>query len=357
VKGYRVHEWGGGIVWEDVPPPIPEPGDVVVAVEACGIGLTVLNWINGDLANDPTLLPRAPGHELVGVVEEAIPPADPALVGQRVIAHAYLFCGRCSFCRSGRESNCIDLRGWIGIHRDGGYVPATAIPASNVVVIEPDVDPVEATVIPDAVSTSVHVCRQRARVSLDDRVVVIGAAGGVGIHMIQVARALGAKVYGADIGGAKLDAIDALGVVALDAADPDRLIAGFEVDRATVVVDLVGSESTHDLSFRIIGMGGRLVHLTTFAGQSVRFAQKALVMNEISVLASKSATLAEYRTAADLVARGRVRPVIGSVVGAEDVPAVHEALRESRLVGRGALTWTQSHLATPLHATGTRSPG
>ena len=68
MQAWRIHEWGGEPVLEDVPRPDPGPGDVLVQVEACSIGLTVLNYMGGNMADDPALLPRIPGHEYVGRV-------------------------------------------------------------------------------------------------------------------------------------------------------------------------------------------------------------------------------------------------------------------------------------------------
>jgi D-arabinose 1-dehydrogenase-like Zn-dependent alcohol dehydrogenase len=56
--GYRIHTWGGDPVWESFDRAEPGPGEVLIEVEACGVGLTVLNAIRGDLGDDPGLLPR-----------------------------------------------------------------------------------------------------------------------------------------------------------------------------------------------------------------------------------------------------------------------------------------------------------
>ena len=64
-----------------------------------------------------------------------------------------------------------------------------------------------------------------------------------------------------------------------------------------------------------------------------------LVFREISLLGSRYATKAEVATAADLVATGKVQPVIGQVVGPDDLLSLHGRLRTGELVGRGALSW------------------
>jgi D-arabinose 1-dehydrogenase-like Zn-dependent alcohol dehydrogenase len=341
MKGYRVHRWGQDPVWEELPQPEPGPGEVLVEVEACGVGLTVLNATAGQLADDEALLPRVPGHELVGRVVDAGSGAGRELVGRRVVAYFYLVCGTCPECVAGRDSRCANLRGWVGIHVDGGYAPRTVLPARNAIPVPDELDPVAATVVPDAVATPVHVCRTRAKVTPTDRVAVIGAGGGVGAHLVQVAALFGGRVAGLDVGARKLALVEQLGAAAVDSADfgsvdPDGL---WPDGRPTVVVDLLGSAASLEWSAAALAMGGRLVALTTFPGRSLPLDPRALVFRESTVLGSRYAHRAEVAIAADLVAQGRVRPVIGEVTGPADVLGLHRQLRDGRLLGRGALRW------------------
>lgn len=339
-QGYRLHEWGNDLTWESFPRPQPGPGEVLVRVEACGIGQTVLNYLGGNLSHDPGLLPRVPGHELAGVVTAAGAGVDHHLVGRRVVAYFYLSCGRCLACIAGDEPRCNELDGWVGTHRDGGYAPWTVLPARNVVPMPDDLDPVAATVVPDAVATSVHVCRRRARVTLGDRVVVIGAAGGVGIHMVQVAQLLGSEVIGVDLTQPKLELIEQYGATAVDgsalaALDPAATLGG----APTVVIDLVGMPETLAWGVAVLDSGGRLVVVTTVHRGHLELLSRDMVFREIAVLGSRYARRAEVLTAAELVRSGRVSPVIGALVAPDGVLEAHEALRAGTMLGRGALRW------------------
>jgi D-arabinose 1-dehydrogenase-like Zn-dependent alcohol dehydrogenase len=339
--GYRVHEWGSRPVWEEFARPRPASGEVLVKVEACGVGLTVLNCINGDLAHDPALLPRVPGHELVGRVIEVGPGADRDLVGHRVVAYFYLSCATCRECSAGRHARCERLAGWVGVHRDGGYAPFTTLPAFNAVVVPDDLDPIAATVVPDAVATPVHVCRL-ARVRPTDRVVVIGAGGGVGAHLLQVARLHGAEVTGFDISEPKLEAVRRWGANPVDARafsaiDPDRL---WPDGRPSVIVDLVGTEDSLAWSVAALGTGGRLMALTTFRDRQFPVSPRELVFREITIHGSRYASRADVATAAALVTSNRIQPVIGDTAGPGDVLALHAELQRGSLIGRGALVWT-----------------
>lgn len=341
--GYRIHGWGGSPAWEDLPDPVPGQGEVLIDAEATGVGLTVLNCINGDLDDGRSTLPRVPGHELVGMVSRLGDDAPAELLGKRVAAYFYLFCGVCAACETDREQWCSDLGGFVGVHRDGGYAPRVVLPARNVIPLPDDLDPVLATVVPDAVATPVHVAG-RAGISASDRVIVIGAGGGVGIHMVQVAAHRGAAVAGFDLGGAKLAAIADTGAIAVDSSDfaavrPDDVFAD---GTPTVIVDLIGTDDSTSWSLDALGMGGRLVVLTTFPERPQVFESRELVFREIAVIGSRYATRAEVGEAAVLVAGGAVTPVIGSVTGPGGVLGIHDELIAGTLVGRGALDWRQT---------------
>lgn len=338
--GYRIEQWGSDPSWTELPDPSAGVAEVVVEVEACGVGRTVLNCINGNLANEFATLPRVPGHELVGRVVELGESSPPDLLGRRVTAHFYLFCGSCAFCSEGHEPRCERLQGWIGVHRDGGYAPRVALPARNVVPIPDELDPVAATVVPDATATPVHVAG-RAEIEDTDRVVVIGAAGGVGAHMIQVAKLNGATVAGFDIGTSKLEMIEGLGAIAVDSSDFDAVGSGslFGGMAPTVIVDLLGTDDSTRWGLDSLGMGGRYVALTTFPNRPQTFEARALVFRETSILGSRYANREELAKAAHLIATGDITPVIGKTTGPEQVLDIHRDIEADRLIGRGALDW------------------
>ena len=340
MRARRLDRWGGSAEPAEVPEPVPGEGEVLVRVEACGVGLTVLNCMAGDLGSSPDDLPRVPGHELVGTIVDAGPGVPRARVGERVAAYFYLFCGRCRACLAATESLCERLAGFVGVHRDGGYAELAALPERNAVALPPGIDPVLATAVPDAIATPVHVAR-RAGIGPGARVAVLGAAGGVGIHMVQVAALHGAEVLGLEATRAKVDRLrDELGIAATDSSDLAgvELPAGWELG-ADVVVDLVGRPETLRWAIDHLATGGRLVALTTFRDVEVPVSPRELVFRQLSLLGSRYASRREVLHAAELVAAGRVRPVVTERAGIEDVDRIHAALRSGELVGRGALVW------------------
>jgi propanol-preferring alcohol dehydrogenase len=297
--------------------------------------LTVLNYMNGNQQRRAEWLPRIPGHELVGTVVEVGAGVTTLRVGERVMAYFYLSCGGCDFCRLAHEPLCRNLRGNVGVAADGGYAELCALPAFNLLPVPGGIAPVDATAIPDAIATPLHVSR-RAGLGPGDTVMVIGAGGGVGIHMTQMAVLFGARVVGVDVGEAKLAAArDAGATLALDAADPGAARAA----GITAVVDLVGSPETLTLGLDALDRRGRLVVLTTFPGVTTPLSPRRLVHDEITVLGSRYASRWEVARAAELVAEGRIRPVVSAVTALDRVGDLHGRLRARTLIGRGAVAF------------------
>lgn len=337
--GYRIRRWGGIPQWESFDIPVPGSDEVLVKVDACGVGLTVLNCINGDLGKGEDLLPRVPGHELVGRISQIGQNVSPDLIGRLVVAYFYLMCGSCESCTSGRESRCVSLGGFVGVHTDGGYSPWVVLHHRNVVPVPDNLDPVHATVIPDAVATAVHVV-DRTDVGESDRVTVIGAGGGVGIHLIQVAAHRGATVAGCDVTEEKAAEIERLHAIPVRTDDIEDVDGRFFAGRSsTVVVDLVGSDESTRWAIGALEPGGVLVVLTTFPDRMSHFTPREVVLGELSIVGSRYASVAQVREAARLVAEGHVEPIVGRVVSPRQVLDLHHQIRSRGLIGRGALDW------------------
>ena len=111
----------------ELPVPQPGPGEVLVRVHACGVCRTDLHVVDGDLTLPK--LPLVPGHEIVGTVQEIGVGVEHLGIGQRVgipwLGHT---CGRCEYCRAGRENLCDEAR-FTGYDRDGGYAEYTVTDA------------------------------------------------------------------------------------------------------------------------------------------------------------------------------------------------------------------------------------
>jgi propanol-preferring alcohol dehydrogenase len=340
MKAARINEWGGELEPVEMAIPRPGEGEVLVKVEACGIGLTVVNYIDGELGDDPGLLPRVPGHELVGTIDAVGQGVSPARIGERVMAYFYLSCGRCDRCLEGFEPLCRRFGGFLGVARDGGFAQFAVLPELNAVPVPAEIGPVDATVIPDATATPVHVCH-RAALRPGERVAVIAAGGGLGLHMLQVARAFGGEVVGLDVADPKLAYMEReLGITAIDSSDfsRTRLPAAWD-GKADVVVDFLGRPESARWAIDNLDSNGRLVCLTVFRDAEFPVSQRELVLGQATVIGARYCSRTELLMAADLVRRGAVRPIVSREASIGEVGSVIAELRAGSLLGRGALVW------------------
>lgn len=329
-------EPGGRPELRTVAVPRPSGTEAIVAVAACGVGSTVADKLDRISEAD---LPRIPGHELVGTVVATGPDATTVTVGDRVVAYYYLHCGSCDRCRAGRQQFCRKDSRRIGEHLDGGFAPFVALPESNLVPVPytsavlPDV---AATVACDALATPVHVCR-RAEVAEGSRVLVVGAAGGVGMHLVQLAATLGAEVWGVDVGAAKQAALEDLGVHALDAERTDwaRTVTG-DMD---VAVDFVGTDDSLAGAYGALTEGGILLRMVSYRPVSLSGIAQRLGAGERRFTGSTYCGRAEIGEALDLLGQHRIAPVVNAVTPLAELGELFTLLDEKALVGRAAVTF------------------
>ncbi|HEX9812188.1 MAG TPA: 6-hydroxycyclohex-1-ene-1-carbonyl-CoA dehydrogenase [Burkholderiales bacterium] len=192
----------GKLTRTDVATPALKVGEALVEIKGCGVCHTDLSYFYMGV---PTIQkpPLTLGHEIAGVIVAG----DASLVGKEVIVPAVLPCNNCDICRSGRPNRCLNQQmpgNSMGIY--GGFASHIPVAARDLCFVgDRGSLPLEhLAVIADAVTTPYQAGR-RAGIKPGDRVIVIGAAGGVGGFMTQVAKGMGARaVVGIDINEQKL---------------------------------------------------------------------------------------------------------------------------------------------------------
>lgn len=338
-----VDAWGKNLQLESVPIPQLEPGEVLVKVRACGVGLTVSNFMRGAIGRDPKLLPKIPGDEIAGDVAEIADGVREFRVGERVLVYLFVTCGHCKFCLRGKQDFCLNFGGWIGRHLNGGYAEYVKVPATCLFKLPDEIPYVEATAINTAIASAVHVVRSRAHVTPGDDVMILGAAGGVGIHLIQMVRLFGGRTIAVDIDDAKLERTKEYGADKI--INASQVVLPEEVKRLTlgkgveVAVDLVGTPKTLVDCVNSLARGGTLVNLTSHPGVKFEVEAAKLPIMELVITGSRYTTKHEFLEAIELVKVGRIRPVVTKTAKLEEVESLHVMLAENRLFGRAAVVY------------------
>ncbi|MBM4141707.1 MAG: alcohol dehydrogenase, partial [Nitrospira sp.] len=120
----------------DMPVPVPGEDEILVKVSACGVCHTELDEIEG--RTPPPKLPVILGHQIIGRVEKIGSKANKFMIGERVgIAWIHSACGKCTFCREGRENLCDEFKA-TGRDADGGYAEYTTV-SENFAYIIPEI--------------------------------------------------------------------------------------------------------------------------------------------------------------------------------------------------------------------------
>jgi len=149
MRAMRIHRLGAldadrpALLEDRVETPVPAAGEVLLRVHACGVCHTEIDEIEGRTA--PARLPMTPGHQVVGTVVREGPACSRGLLQQRVgVAWIHSACGRCEWCREGRENLCPQFRA-CGRDAPGGYAEFMVAPEAFVYPLPAALGDLEAT--------------------------------------------------------------------------------------------------------------------------------------------------------------------------------------------------------------------
>ncbi|GAA2553387.1 S-(hydroxymethyl)mycothiol dehydrogenase [Mycolicibacterium diernhoferi] len=272
VRGVISRSKGAPVELVDIVIPDPGPGEVVVAVQACGVCHTDLTYREGGINDEyPFLL----GHEAAGIVETIGEGVTHVEVGDFVILNWRAVCGECRACKRGRPQLCFDtfnatqkmtltdgteLTPALGI---GAFADKTLVHQGQCTKVDPEADPAVAGLLGCGVMAGLGAAVNTGAVGRDDTVAVIGC-GGVGDAAIAGAALVGARtIIAVDVDNRKLDQAREFGAThTINARDLDAvktiqdLTDGFGAD---VVIDAVGRPETWKQAFYARDLAGTVV--------------------------------------------------------------------------------------------------
>jgi NADPH:quinone reductase len=321
VRALVLREFGGpdDLTVEDLPAPtVDGERSVLVEVHAAGVSFADMLITRGLYQLRPSL-PFVPGLEVAGVVRDA-PPNSGFAAGDRVAA--FMFGGAFAEEAAAEPAHTVPLPDRLAFREAAGFVVNY--------------------------HTAWFALARQARLAAGEQVLVQGAGGGLGVAVVQVARAMGARVIGVTASGEKAAMAEAAGADAVvDAgegwADRARSASDGGVD---VVVDPVGGDRFDD-SLRLLRPEGRLL-VVGFAGGSIpQVKVNRLLLRNVGVVGAawreyilhNPGFVAETTAALGaLIDDGRLSPLIGAAYALEDGPQALRDLAERRAVGKLVLT-------------------
>lgn len=309
---------------EDVPIPEPGPGEVLVKVAFCGICHSDLSLINGTFPAQVPVVTQ--GHEASGTIAKLGPGVSGWAEGDRVVVAAGRPCQGCPNCARGDFANCLRIR-LMAFAYDGAWAQYTVAQAFGLTRVPDNVPLEQAAILADAVSTPYGAVVRTANVGIGESVGVWGV-GGIGTHIVQLARLVGAApIIAVDIKPAVLDRALELGADhAFDARDPalgERITAITGGRGLDVAFDAVGLGSTFDQALAGLTMGGRLVGVGMSADAPSIGPTSLFNLTRKQVLGHLGYQNADIATLANLLSLGRldVSRSISDIVPLEDIAA------------------------------------
>jgi 2-desacetyl-2-hydroxyethyl bacteriochlorophyllide A dehydrogenase len=310
-----VIEKPGNITVQDVPDPVPGPGEVVIQVMACGICGTDLHIADGEFP--PTPYPIVPGHEFAGVVAD--PNGTDLDAGTLVAVDPTLSCLHCEMCRDGRPNLCLNWNA-TGDTVNGAFAEYVAVPYRNVYRLPAGMTAREGALV-EPTSCAVHGIRRLGPVT--GQTAVVYGAGTMGLLLTQLLLREGASsVTVVDRIAERLSVAESLGARTAAAAEGSYDVA----------VDATGAPALIEQGFAALRRGGRLLIFGVARDDAVtRLSPFRIYNDEIAVIGSM-AVLYSFGAAVTAIADGAVQtePLLGAPFSLDDFPSALAHVRAGR---------------------------
>lgn len=318
MKAYHIYQVGQPPETVDLPIPQPNKGEIRVKVAACGLNFADLLMVEGKYQDTPKA-PFTMGMELAGIVDAVSPDVTCVGVGTRVA----VFSGQ------------------------GGLAEYGCFPAERVVPLPETMSDVVAAGFQIAYGTSHLALAHRAKLQPGETLLVLGAAGGVGLTAVEIGKLMGARVIACARGADKLDAARAAGADhVFDATSEDIRETVKALGGADVVYDPVGGDQ-FTAAFRATNPDGRILSIGFASGTVPPVPANHMLVKNISVMGFYWGGYLRFKpevltdSLAQLMAwheAGRIAPHISHVLPFDQVAEGLDLLRTRKSTGKIVIT-------------------
>lgn len=342
---YDVVEWGKPLEKLERATPRPQGTEVLMRVKHCGVCHSDVHIRDGyfDLGGGRRLpmsergmnLPATLGHEPFGTIIAAGPDAENIPLGCDRLVYPWTGCGDCVRCREGLDNYCMAPR-MIGIQRPGGYADHLIVPHPRYLIDASGVDPIwAATLSCSGLSTYSAVSKLRP-IPSDEWIAVMGA-GGLGLSVISMLRALGhERIVALDIDPVKLtEATKAGAASTLNSRDTDASSKLKEITGGALygAVDFVGSADTAQLALGALRKGGKLILVGLFGGE-IPLSVGSTILRALTIQGSHLGSVAELKAVVALARAGQLKPIPIQTRPLSEVSRTLDELKAGAILGR-----------------------
>lgn len=320
MRAFQIPARGAEPVLSTLPQPRPGPGEIALRIAACGLNFADLLMIKGDYQDTPEP-PFTLGMEVAGVVDALGPETDGPAPGTRVA----VFAGQ------------------------GGLAEYGCFPAERAVALPDAMSFTDAAAFQVAYGTSHVALAHKARLQPGETLLVLGAAGGVGLTAVEIGKAMGARVIACARGADKLAvAADAGADHLIDAATQDIRESCRALGGVDVVYDPVGGDQ-FTAAFRACNPEARILTIGFASGEVPQIPANHLLVKNISVMGLYWGGYLKFRpdvvtqslaTLFDWYASGRIRPHVSHILPLAQVAEALDLLRQRKSTGKVVVTLT-----------------
>jgi NADPH:quinone reductase-like Zn-dependent oxidoreductase len=351
MKAVLMHDFGQPetLSYGDYDTPAPQRGEALVRVHAVGVNRMDVEMRAGVYGGEPLTdfyfgkmmrFPHILGIEPAGVVEQVGEGVTEVAVGDRVVPHSHLACGRCEQCLAGYDNACPNIQ-VLGVQTPGvgGYAEYFCWPASRLIKLPDTVGYEQAAALLVNYGPVWTGLIERADLRPGETLLVSGASGGAGHAAIEIGRLTGARVLGLAGSEAKMRELEQLG------AEPIDYRGGFAeavLERtggrgADVVCELVGAD-TFSQSITSAGARGRVVVIGSHGGIRGQLNLGELFAKNLQIHGVTRARQATMVKLVELAGEGKLAPTVWRTLPLEQAADAHRMMEERQHSGKIVLT-------------------
>lgn len=322
----------------EIPKPELGPHDVLVKVAAAGVCYHDILAAGGVLRRgvSPNIVL---GHEISGYVEEIGALVTKFTQGQKVSSILTEACGLCDRCRSGREHRCRNGQG-IGHAINGGFAEYTKIKETSLTLVPEGIDMTTAALLGCPIGVGVQAMLDVAKLEMGETVLITGAGGGLGTHMVQIGKAVGARVMAVTSSPEKMSKLEDLGaddVLLMEDIDFSEIARALTGDEGVdVVIDCVGP-SVFQSCVASLNQFGRMVILGDVTGGEVVLRPAEILFRDAQISGSSGTSIRNLERAGALVSSGVVSAVISEELALSQWDIAYEHMTNRESFGRVCL--------------------
>ncbi len=323
----------------DVPVPDPGPEEALIRIGSSGVCHSDLHLARGDWQGVSGI--EVLGHEAIGVVEALGPGAERySRVGDRVIlglggTGGGYWCGACEYCLRGEPRHCPQTRGIMGT-----FAEQFCVWAKSLVVLPDAVGDHEAPLACGGLTAYGAVKKLfRHQVPPGRWVALIGAAGGLGHYAVQIAKALGYKVVGVDVGAGRLTFVESLGADVVVGADDALEAVHQQIGGVDAAIVFSARMAGFNLGLRLLRPKGLFVAvgLPPTSEGNLELNPFEFFARDPTLVYSAVGTVQDMRELVDMAAAGQVATHVGRAGALSELDTIFDELEAGKYVGRAVI--------------------